>query len=330
MINAAIVGLGWWGQNHVTATRGSDKIKFTRAVDLAPDNVRVFCDDNELTLTDKLDDAFGDPEIDAVVLVTPHTQHADQVVAGAAAGKHILTEKPFALKKADGLRAADAMKQAGLTLGIGHNYRYGAAVWEMKKIIESGKLGEIHHIEGNLSHQGQLGVEGWRRSPDEAPTGGIVHFGAHIIDIMCWYGGPMREVYAQLESRIIENDVGSVLVKFESGTTGYLANLMTTPASFHMHVMGSEGWARANGWMDTNKITTCFGAGKPEESGGHTEEIELPYKDILTQLRANDENFAAACMGEEEYLFTPDEMAHTAAIHEAIAKSAESGTATAV
>ena len=222
------------------------------------------------------------------------------------------------------------MMDASLTLGIGHNYRYGAAVWEMKKIIESEKLGEIHHIEGNLSHQGQLGVQGWRRSRGEAPTGGIVHFGAHIIDIMCWYGGPMREVYAQLESRIIENDVGSVLVKFESGTTGYLANLMTTPASFHMQVMGSEGWARANGWMNTDKITTCFGAGKPEESGGHTEEIKLPYRDILTQLRANDENFTAPCMGEEDYLFTPDEMAHTAAIHEAIAKSAGSGQPTAV
>lgn len=330
MINAAIVGLGWWGQNHVTATKGSDKIRFTRAVDLAPENVQAFCDEHELTLTDKLDDAFGDPDIDAVVLVTPHTQHADQVVAGAAAGKHILTEKPFALKKADGERAAKAMQDAGLTLGIGHNYRYGAAVWEMKTIIESGKLGEIHHIEGNLSHQGQLGIQGWRRSREEAPTGGIVHFGAHIIDIMCWYGGPMREVYAQLESRIIEHDVGSVLMKFESGTTGYLANLMTTPASFHLQVMGSEGWARANGWMDTNKVVTCFGAGKPEESGGHTEEIELPYRDIFTQLRANDENFAAACMGQEDYLFTPDEMAHTAAVHEAIAKSAESKLPTAV
>ena len=316
MINAAIVGLGRWGQKLVDATRGSDKIRFTRAVDLAPENVQAFCDEHELTLTNKLDDAFGDPDIDAVVLVTPHTQHADQVVAGAAAGKHILTEKPFALKKADGERAAKAMQEAGLTLGIGHNYRYGAAVWEMKKIIESGKLGEIHHIEGNLSHQGQLGIQGWRRSRDEAPTGGIVHFGAHIIDIMCWYGGPMREVYAQLESRIIEHDVGSVL--------------MNTPASFHLQVMGSEGWARANGWMDTNKVVTCFGAGKPEESGGHTEEIELPYRDIFTQLRANDENFAAACMGQEDYLFTPDEMAHTAAVHEAIAKSAESKLPTAV
>ncbi|MBO6784305.1 MAG: Gfo/Idh/MocA family oxidoreductase [Alphaproteobacteria bacterium] len=330
MINAAIVGLGWWGQNHVTATKGSDKIRFTRAIDLAPDNVRGFCDENGLALTDRIEDAYEDPDIDAIVLVTPHTQHADQVVAGAKAGKHILTEKPFALKKADGERAAKAMQDAGLTLGIGHNYRYGAAVWEMKKIIDAGKLGEVHHIEGNLSHQGQLGVEGWRRSREEAPTGGIVHFGAHIIDIMCWYGGPMREVYAQLESRIIENDVGSVLTKFESGATGYLGNLMTTPASFHLQVMGSEGWARANGWMDTNRLVTCFGAGKPEESGGHTEEIELEYRDIFTQLRANDENFAAACLGEEDYLFTPEEMVHTAAIHEAIAKSAERGQPTAV
>jgi len=330
MINAAIVGLGWWGQNHVIATKDSDKIRFTRAVDLAPDNVRGFCDEHGLTLTSNMDDALSDPDIDAIVLVTPHTQHADQVVAGAKASKHVLTEKPFALKKADGERAAKAMVDAGLTLGIGHNYRYGAAIWKIKELIDSGELGEIHHIEGNLSHQGQLGVQGWRRSDEEAPTGGIIHFGAHVIDILQWYGGPMREVYAQLESRIITNDVGSVLVKFENGCTGYLADLMTTPATFHLHVMGSKGWARANQWMDTNKVVTCFGAGKPEESGGHTEELELPYRNIYEQVRINDENFAAACMGQENYLFTPQEMAHTAAIHEAIAKSAASGQPTKV
>ena len=82
--------------------------------------------------------------------------------------------------------------------------------------------------------------------------------------------------------------------------------------------------------MDTNKITTCFGAGKIEESGGITEELELPYRDIYSQIRANDENFAAACLGQEQYLFTPDEMAHTAAIHEAIATSSTSGLPTAV
>ena len=330
MINAAIVGLGWWGQNHVTAAKGSDRIRFTRAVDLAPDKVRDFCDAHGLALTESYADALNDPDVDAVVLVTPHSQHADQIVAGAAAGKHVLTEKPFALEKAEGARAAKAMTDAGLTLGIGHNYRYGPAIREIKRIIEAGDLGDIHHIEANLSHQGQIGIEGWRRAAAEAPTGGIVHFGAHMIDIMCWYGGPMREGYGQLATHILDNDIGSVLVKFENGITGYLANLMTTPATMHLHVMGSKGWARANGWMDTTKVTTCFGAGTPEESGGITEEIELPARDIISQIRANDENFAAACEGKETYLFTPEEMAHTAAIHEAIAKSAASGQPTRV
>jgi predicted dehydrogenase len=322
MINAAIVGLGWWGRNHVVACKGSERLNFTRAVDIAPDNVRDFCDEHGLPLTDSYDEVLADPDIDAVVLVTPHTMHADQIVAAADAGKHVLTEKPFALKKSEGARAANAMKEAGLTLGIGHNYRYSPAVAEIKRILETGELGDIHHIEANLSHQGQIGVEGWRRSAEQAPTGGIVHFGAHMIDIMCWYAGPMAEVYAQLESHIMEADVGSVLCKFENGITGYLADLMTTPATLHLQVMGSEGWARAQGWLDTNKVTICKGANKVEDGGGLTEEIVLPPRSVIEQVTANDENFAAAVEGDETYLFTPDEMAHTAAVHEAIARSA--------
>jgi predicted dehydrogenase len=319
MIRAAIVGLGWWGQNHVRATANSDKLSFTRAVDIAPDNVKGFCDEHGLVLTD-----------DLVVLVTPHSQHVDQIVRAAAAGKHVLTEKPFSLHKDEGLRGIKAARDAGITLGIGHNYRYGAAVREIKRMIDAGELGEIHHIEANLSHQGQIGVEGWRRSAAEAPTGGLVHFGAHMIDIMCWYAGPMRRVFGQTTDHIMPADCGSVLCHFESGVTGYLASLMTTPATFHLQVMGSQGWARAQGWLDSHEVTKCFGAARVEDGGGTAETVSLPKFDVLQQLRANDENFAAACMGEEEYLFTPEQMAHTAAVHDAIAKSAASGLPTAV
>jgi predicted dehydrogenase len=325
MIRAAIVGLGWWGQNHVLATKGSSKLQFVRAVDIAPDRVADFCNEQGLALTDSFDEVLADPDIDAVVLVTPHSQHVDQIVAASAAGKHVLTEKPFSLHKADGLRGIEAASKAGITLGIGHNYRYGAAVREIKRMIDAGELGEIHHIEANLSHQGQIGIEGWRRSAEEAPTGGIVHFGAHMIDILCWYAGPMKRVFGQTTDHIMAADCGSVLIAFESGITGYLGDLMTTPSTFHLHVMGSGGWARAQGWMDTNEVTKCFGAVRVEDGGGTVETITLPKVDVLSQLRANDENFAAACMREETYLFTPEEMAHTAAVHEAIAKSAASG-----
>ena len=90
-------------------------------------------------------------------------------------------------------------------------------------------------------------------------------------------------------------------------------------------VMGSGGWARAQGWLDSFEVTKCFGAARVEDGGGVAETVTLPKVDVLAQLRANDENFAAACMGQETYLFTPEEMAHTAAVHEAIARSAASG-----
>ena len=147
----------------------------------------------------------------------------------------------------------------------------------------------------------------------------------------CYENAPvvLLEAYG-VGTPVLGSDLGGIPELIQTGVTGYLANLMTTPATMHLHVMGSEGWARANGWMDTTKVTTCFGAGAVEDGGGAIDEIELPSRDIISQIRANDENFAAACTGEETYLFTPDEMAHTAAIHEAIAASAKSGKPTQV
>lgn len=324
MIKAALIGLGWWGQTHIRATAGSDKIKFVRGIDIAPDNAREFCAEYGLELSSDYNDALGDPDIDAVFLATPHSLHADQIVAGAAAGKHVFTEKPFALKKADGERAVAAAEAAGIQLGLGHNYRYNPALWEIKKLIDSGKLGELHHLEANLSHDGQLGIETWRRSADEAPTGGIIHFGAHMIDLLCWFAGEMKEVYGQTTTHVLDDDVGAVLIKFRSGTMGYLADLMATPATFYFNVMGDKGWARAQGWLDNAELTVRYiGDDQPQA-------VDLPPRDVETQIRINDENFAAACEGTEDYLFTPAHMAHTAAIQEAIAQSVKSGSPTAV
>ncbi len=324
MIKAALVGLGWWGQMHIRATAGSDKLKFVRGIDIAPDNARDFCAEYGLKLSSDYNDALNDPEIDAVFLATPHSLHADQIVAAAAAGKHAFTEKPFALKKADGERAVAAAAAAGIQLGLGHNYRYLPALAEIKKLIDAGSLGKLHHLEANLSHEGQIGIKTWRRSSDEAPTGGIIHFGAHMIDLLCWYAGEMTEVYGQTATHVLDDDVGTVLIKFQSGTMGYLADLMATPATFYFMVMGDKGWARAQGWLDNAELTVRYiGDDQPQA-------VDLPPCSVEAQILANDENFAAACKGAEDYLFTPAHMAHTAAIQEAIATSVKSGTPTQV
>src|SRR5687767_7841209 len=112
MLNAAIVGLGRWGQRLVDAvsTPPSTTIRFTRAVARTPDNVRAFCRMHDLALSDDLEGLLADRSIAAIALATPHSQHADQVIRAARAGKHVFVEKPFTLDLRSALAAADACR----------------------------------------------------------------------------------------------------------------------------------------------------------------------------------------------------------------------------
>src|SRR5262245_39904597 len=103
MLKAAIVGLGWWGKTLVEAVQqDSPEIRFvagtTRTV--TPD-VQAFAAAQQLRLAENYEALLADPQVDAVVLATPHSQHTSQVVAAAVARKHVFCEKPFALTKRD-------------------------------------------------------------------------------------------------------------------------------------------------------------------------------------------------------------------------------------
>ena len=105
MIQAAIVGLGRWGQTLVGSVQGkSERLRFTHAVSRDPSRVSEFIATHRLQIFGSLDAALADPGIDAVVLATPHSLHADQIVASAAAGKAVFCEKPLTLTRAEALR----------------------------------------------------------------------------------------------------------------------------------------------------------------------------------------------------------------------------------
>src|SRR5438105_4424491 len=117
MLNAAIVGPGWWGKTLVGAVQGkSDAIRFVAAATRNRAKVEDFCREKGLKLLDDYAAALADPEIDAVVLATPHSQHGDQVRRAAAVGKHVFCEKPFTLLAADAKSAIDAAQKAGIVL----------------------------------------------------------------------------------------------------------------------------------------------------------------------------------------------------------------------
>mgnify|MGYP003349475084 CR=1 FL=1 len=230
MINAAIVGIGWWGQKIVTAVQGkSERLCFIRGVSKEPDDVRDFTKRHGIQLSTELNDVLGDKDVQAVVLATPHSLHTGQIIACAQAGKAVFCEKPLALKAADARRSVEACQQAGVLLGIGTNKRFWPCMRELRRVVDSGVLGRIVHVEGHYSNENTgKHFSSWRTDPTEAPAAGLTGAGIHVLDALVSYAGPARTVHAQvltLSPQPKPLDTLTVQFEFERGISGFLGTM---------------------------------------------------------------------------------------------------------
>jgi predicted dehydrogenase len=266
MINAAIVGLGRWGRNLVTASLGHERIRIVRAVETDIKNAQTFCAQRGLALSNDLDAVLRDAGIEAVLLATPHSLHRPQVIACAAARKQVFCEKPLALNRADAASMFKACREAGVVLAVGHNRRFWPSMRALRETVASGELGAILHVEGHNSNENsQVITAGWRLSPAESPGGGLTGAGLHVLDAFVSMLGPVRQVYAQLSLRDQGPpplDTALVTLDFLNGVTGALATVRTTPLYWRVHLFGTKGSAEV---LDECRMILRMSGREPEE-----------------------------------------------------------------
>src|ERR1043165_1864763 len=231
MIRAAIVGIGTWGQNLVSSVQGkSEVIRFTHGTTRTPAKAEQFCKSNSISLLRTLDEVLRSA-VDAVVLATPHSQHAEQIVAAARAKKHVFVEKPLGLGGEECERAARACADAGVTLAVGYNWRFQPALREIRRMLDDGTLGKLMHIEGNFCGPSvyRFPKGHWRQQREEGPAGGMTGRGVHVVDAMLYLAGPVDSVYAQSKRLALDygiDDTTSMLFEFKGGATGYLSTVI--------------------------------------------------------------------------------------------------------
>jgi predicted dehydrogenase len=322
MINAAIVGLGWWGKNLVNETQmKSERLHFIHGVTKEPDSVHDYAAKHCLHLSTSLADVLADSRVQAVVLATPHSLHPNQIIAAAAAGKPVFCEKPLALTKADAVRAVHSCQKAGVVLGLGTNKRFWPSMRELKRVVEGGELGEILHIEGHSSNENSSNFfSAWRDLPTESPGGGMTGSGLHALDALVNLAGPVRRVHGQLLSRKPKPDpLDTVCLTFEfdNGVSGTLAAVRATPLYWRVHVFGSHGSAEALG--QTELVLRKSGA-KPNH---------LSFEPV-DSLRMELEAFADAVEGRASYPIPMRQMIDTVAAFEAAIKALESNATVSV
>jgi predicted dehydrogenase len=250
MIDAAVIGLGRWGQSIVEAVQGkSGRLRIIRGVSKEPELVADFANSHGFALGTEFSEAIADPRVQAVFLATPHSLHVEQIGAVAAAAKPVWCEKPLALTRAEAERAIAAVTKANVVFGLGNNKRCFASMRELKRIVASGAIGDVLHVEGHFSNEHSTHVRGgWRDDPRESPGGGMTGAGLHLIDAFVNLAGPIATVDAKVFSRKPPpdpRDVAAVLVQFESGATGLFATVRAAPMYWRIHVFGTKGSAEA-------------------------------------------------------------------------------------
>lgn len=236
---------------------GSGFIGAKRAASLSKGMLRVTCDldaGRAATLaarygaasTTDARAAIAYPGVDIVIIATTHDQLAPISALAAAAGKHVLVEKPAARRAADLEPVREAAERTGTLVRIGFNHRYHRAFRKAREIVDSGALGTLTHVRARYGHGGRIGYEKeWRFVPSISGGGEAIDQGMHLVDLARWFLGEFPVVDGAMRRYFWESPVEDnafFLLRGDGGTVAMLhASWSEWKNTFSFEIYGRTG-----------------------------------------------------------------------------------------
>ena len=197
---------------------------------------------------DSLEAMLGGADLDAVVVATPHTEHAAHIRLALEAGKHVLCEKPMATTAAAARAAIDLAAGRGLTLAIAYQRHGQARYKQAREVVAGGLLGDLRLVTVLIAQDclaNFLPGASWRADPALSGGGHFMDTGSHIVDMLLWVSGLEPEsVYAQIDNYGTLVDVITALtLKFTNGAVGTFAatSLSAEPWREELSFYGTQG-----------------------------------------------------------------------------------------
>ena len=331
MIRAAIVGIGTWGRNLVSAAQGSEAIRFVAGATRTPAAAEGFCLQHGIRLVASYEQLLDARDIDAVVLATPHSMHCEQIVAAARAGKHAFVEKPLGVELKTAEQAVAACAERNVTLAVGYNWRFQPALQEAKRMLEDGRLGKLLHIEGNFCGPSayRFARAHWRQDRDEVPAGGMTGRGVHVVDAMLYLAGSHIGTVTAQSDRLVHDygadDTTSMLFRLRSGATAYLGTVIATAETWRLQVFGSKGWLEVGDISHLHTWEMKHSRVDPQDPLRREPPEVLRFPKTSTE-RAELEHFASAASARRPIAVPGGDEVHNVAVLEAIVRSAREGS----
>lgn len=251
--------------------------------------------------------------LDAVIIGTPHTLHADQIVKFLSCGIHVLVDKPMVTTIADAHRVIKARDESGLVCGVSYQ-RHGKGQFRwMKEKIDTKAFGNLQFVNSHLGQEWFRLTKGlWRQEMALSGGGQLNDSGSHMVDILLWMTGEEADlVTAFTDHKGSEVDINSaVTVKFKSGAFANLSIIGDAPRWHERH------WL----WFDDAMVEIDDPVIRVYDSKYQVEIIEEFAEDITPER-----NFLEAIRGEAEILAPVESGLRTIELTEAAWRSAADG-----
>jgi len=197
--------------------------------------------------------------LDFVIIASISSAHADQVIAAAGAGCHVLCEKPIALSLADADRAIPAAQAAGIVTQVNYSLRYIQAYRTLRDWIRDGRFGRVLSVSHARTRGFGLHAAGARHPAVLAPEisgGWAVHHGSHGLDLLYWLNGPLRTVTGATATTAVNGseEVVQAVITFADGAIGHVSDSVCALRDHYTQIIGSRGSAVLTGEREHTQL----------------------------------------------------------------------------
>lgn len=326
-VGVGLMGYGAVARVHAASINATSGLRLAGVCDLSKDRRELAARELSVRTHVRADQMLDDPDVGLVVVGTPPSVHADGVIAALDAGKHVVCEKPFAIKVAEADRMIDAAAARDRVLTVYQSRRWDPDYLAMREVLRSGRIGEPFYMEsfiGGFSHP----CDFWH-SHEPISGGTIYDWGSHYFDwILQLFTQPVRTVSASAHKRVWHDVTNADQVRVDLAFAGgaqasFLQSDIAAAMKPKWYLLGTSG-AVVGEWQ-AEAVPADFPARvkvlRPAEVGSHEELLALSPRDDNGFYR----NLADHLAWGEPLAVTPAQARRTVAVMEAATRSIARG-----
>lgn len=278
MTTIGMIGAGNWGSNWIRTLAGMAEVQLRWCCDLNETSLeRVRRQFPHVKTTTRLDDLFNDPAVEGVVLATIAPTHFDVARRALETGKHVLVEKPMTLTTADAVELTRLAKERGRILMVGHLLEYHPAILYIKKLIDSGELGEVYYLYSQRLNYGVIRSEEnawWSLAPHDVSVAARL-LGGWPVSVQC------------RGQNIVQSKIADVVFATLEFPGGHLAHIHVSWLDPHktrkLTVVGSRRMVVFDDTLPAYKVTVYDkGFQVNQKFDNYAEWISMRQGDIVT------------------------------------------------